>query len=144
MWHLAKLPEKGKEVVRSLAQHFNPRHWDLSEKAMHALQGIASVPGSRHTFEVCIYRALLPNIRLRVGSVRASQDARVLSPTACLLNKCKTREYRIVELMHATQGADVDRKLASFAAEVKGENADDKDSYLTDLESLAGSTRCRS
>ena len=54
MRHLAQLPEKGKEVVHSLAQHINPRDWDLSEKAMHALQSIAAMPGARHSFEVCI------------------------------------------------------------------------------------------
>ena len=75
MRHLAKLPEKGKEVVRSLAQHINPRDWDLSEKAMHALQGIASVPGARTTFEVCTCRDTLPSICLRACSARASRVA---------------------------------------------------------------------
>ena len=49
---MGKLPEKGKEIVRSLSQHLSPRDWDLSERAMHALQNIASAPGARHAFEV--------------------------------------------------------------------------------------------
>ena len=50
---------------------------------------------------------------------------------------------RTIKLNCPTQGTDVDRKLASFQAEVKGENADNKDGYLTDLESLAGSTKAK-
>ena len=50
---------------------------------------------------------------------------------------------RSIELMHATQGTDADRKVATFEAEVKGENADNKDSYLTELEALAGSTKAK-
>ena len=49
---MSKVPEKGKEIVRSLSQHLSPQDWDLSERAMHALQNIASVPGARHAFEV--------------------------------------------------------------------------------------------
>ena len=37
----------------------------------------------------------------------------------------------------------MDRNLASFQAEVKGENADNKDGYLTGLESLTGSTKAK-
>ena len=51
---MGKLPEKGREVVRSLTQHLSPRDWDLSERAMHALHNIASAPGARHVFEVCL------------------------------------------------------------------------------------------
>ena len=65
-----------------------------------------------------------------------------LYSTACLFTRA-TVNLKTTELMHATQGMDVDRKLASFQAEVKGENADGKDSYLTDLESLAGSTKAK-
>lgn len=49
---MGKLPEKGKELVRSLSQHISPRNWDLSERAMHALRSIASIPGAKHAFEV--------------------------------------------------------------------------------------------
>ena len=58
------------------------------------------------------------------------------------ISNAKVR-FRIIELICITQGMDVDRKLASFEARVKGENADDKDSYLTDLESLACSTKTK-
>ena len=49
---MAKLPEKGREVVRSLSQHISARDWDLSERAMHALHNIASAHGARHAFVV--------------------------------------------------------------------------------------------
>lgn len=49
---MAKLPEKGREVVKSLSQHISARDWDLSERAMHALHNIASAPGARHAFVV--------------------------------------------------------------------------------------------
>ena len=49
---MAKLPEKGREVVKSLSQHISALDWDLSERAMHALHNIASAPGARHAFEV--------------------------------------------------------------------------------------------
>ena len=56
---MGKLPEKGREVVRSLSQHLSPRDWDLSERAMHTLQNIASAPGAAHSFEVCLLVGLL-------------------------------------------------------------------------------------
>ena len=65
-----------------------------------------------------------------------------VSPAACLCTG-EMEKSRIIELKCATQGTDVDRKLASFQAEVKGENADNKDGYLTDLESLTGSTKAK-
>ena len=49
---MAKLPEKGREVVKSLSQHISARDWDLSERAMHALHNIASAPGAWHAFVV--------------------------------------------------------------------------------------------
>ena len=49
---VAKLPEKGREVVTSLSQHISARDWDLSERAMHALHNIASAPDARHAFVV--------------------------------------------------------------------------------------------
>ena len=56
---MVRLPEKGKEIVRSLSQHLSPRDWDLSERAMHALQNIASAPGAQHAFEVRLIIRLL-------------------------------------------------------------------------------------
>ena len=37
----------------------------------------------------------------------------------------------------------MDRRLAKFEGEVKGENADQEDSYLSDLEALAHRTRAK-
>ena len=37
----------------------------------------------------------------------------------------------------------MDRRLAKFEGEVKGENADQEDSYLSDLDSLAHRTRAK-
>ena len=65
-----------------------------------------------------------------------------VSPAACLCIG-KMEKTGTIELNCVTQGTDVDRKLASFQAEVKGENADNKDGYLTDLESLTGSTKAK-
>lgn len=56
---IGKLPEKGMEIIRSLSQHLSPRDWDLSERAMHALQNIASAPGAAHAFEACLFVKLL-------------------------------------------------------------------------------------
>ena len=43
----------------------------------------------------------------------------------------------------AAQGSDVDKRLAQLEGEAKGENADQSDSYLSDLQALAHSTRAK-
>ena len=41
------------------------------------------------------------------------------------------------------QGSDVDKRLAQLEGEAKGENADQSDSYLSDLQALSHSTRAK-
>lgn len=44
---------------------------------------------------------------------------------------------------HGAQGSGAEKRLAQLEGEAKGENADQKDSYLSDLEALAHRTRSK-
>ncbi len=73
---MAKLPEKGKEVVRALSQHISAHDWDLSERAMHALRNIASATGAWHTFAVRSHFCSLSFCcRLRVCAQNSAQNS---------------------------------------------------------------------
>ena len=96
---LAKLPEKGKEIVRSLSQHLSAHDWDLSERAMHALHNMASAPGAQHAFEVRplaeALRALSPAVMCPAGR----------HPESISHPGCKPRHSRrIMSSLHFKRG----------------------------------------
>ncbi len=196
---MGKLPEKGREIVRSLTQHLSPRDWDLSERAMHALHNIASAPGAQHAFEVCMLPRCSRDSHPRTSEAecplwkvcidlqvnRSKRQVWVLAcdcaprgdlawsraflifPTKVMGHRKGRRGVRLFwdkkSLCTSTasridkwssesmpegcsdvaQGSDVDKRLAQLEGEAKGENADQSDSYLSDLQALSHSTRAK-